>query len=217
MKRYINIVNERFGRLVALRMVGKKFYKHGKYRQGFEIWECLCDCGKKTNVIKTSLRNGVTKSCGCLKNEGGKNFWKHGLGHTKFNNTYHSIFQRCNNPNAISFPYYGGRGIKNLWNSFEEFRDDMYDSYKLHCEKFGEKHTTIDRIDNNGNYSKENCRWANLFEQAENKTNNVNISYFGKIKCLREWSRIIGKDYMRLYHRVVTHKWSIQKAFETPM
>ena len=74
---------------------------------------------------------------------------------------------RCNNPKNHKYPRYGGRGIKFLWNSFEEFRDDMHESYLEHVKKFG-KNTSIERIDVNGHYCKGNCRWATAKEQSEN-------------------------------------------------
>lgn len=98
---------------------------------------------------------------------------KHGMCKTKFYIAYHGMYQRCNNPTCKRYYRYGGRGIKNLWKSFEEFRDDMYGDYLKHIEKFGEKNTTLDRIDNNGNYCKENCHWATWEQQRDNKPNPV--------------------------------------------
>ena len=79
-----------------------------------------------------------------------------------------SIKSRCNNPNNAKYHRYGGRGIKNLWNSFEEFKNDMYESYLEH--RKNNSYSSIDRIDNDGNYCKENCKWADYKEQSRNNT-----------------------------------------------
>src|ERR1035437_3947791 len=92
----------------------------------------------------------------------------HGMSHTRFWTTYRNINSRCMNKENNRFHIYGGRGIKCLWNNFEEFRDDMYESYQLHIKEFGEKNTSIDRIDVNGHYEKSNCRWATSKEQSRN-------------------------------------------------
>lgn len=139
----------------------------------------------------------------------------HGLRKTKFYYVFHNIQKRCNNPSADNFPRYGGRGIKYLWKNFEEFRDDMYKSYQGHVKKFGAKQTQIDRIDNNGNYCKKNCRWVTIKEQAKNKRNNIKITYKRKTLILSDWAMATG-IYRKTLSRRLSLKWPIEKILTTP-
>src|SRR3990167_1156942 len=163
--------------------------------------------------------NGAWNKGKKLPEFSGKNSssFKHGMSHTRFNTIWKHIKSRCYKINEPSYKVYGGRGIKCLWKSFEEFRDDMYESYLLHVKEFREKDTTIDRIDNNGHYSKLNCRWATKREQGQNRRNVLFAIFNGERKTVREWSEIKGIQYRTVNARINRQKWSIEKSLNTPL
>jgi len=113
----------------------------------------------------------------------------HGLSQTKLYRTFLGIRVRCSNPNFKYYGRYGGRGIKCLWKSFEDFRDDMMESYSQHIFEFGKENTTIERVDNDGHYCKENCKWATKAQQAENKSGVHRITHRGETRTLTHWCR----------------------------
>lgn len=134
----------------------------------------------------------------------------------RFYRIWESILRRCRNPKQNIYKYYGGRGIKVIWNSFEEFKEDMYDIYLEHCLEFGIKNTTIDRIDSNGNYSKENCRWQTSKQQSRNTRRNKILTFKGEVHCCAEWAEIIGMHQDTLWMRL-KRGWSIEKSLTTPL
>ena len=158
-----DLTGQRFGRLLVIEYSSKN-------KWGNATWLCRCDCGNEKIICSNSLKRGLTKSCGCIC----KDFPRsktHGESATRFYRIWVKIKLRCLNPNMQDFKYWGGRGINvcDRWLKFENFRDDMYESYLAHVEEFGEKQTSIDRINNDGNYETSNCRWATNLVQAHNK------------------------------------------------
>ena len=149
--------------------------------------KCKCDCGNYTWVDFSNIVNGHIKSCGCM--------YRKALGDsdTRFYNIFKKVEERCNKKEFSNYHLYGGRGIKCEWKTYSDFKDDMFDSYCKHVEEFGEKETTIDRIDVNGNYCKENCRWATVQEQQNNRRNTRYIEMEdGTLVTIRELSQMTG-------------------------
>lgn len=141
----------------------------------------------------------------------------HGMRETRFYGVWRGIKDRCNNSNMKEYKNYGGRGIKCLWKTFEEFKNNMYESYQSHIKDFGIKDTSIERIDNNGNYCFKNCKWATKIEQNNNTRNNVFYEFNGKKQTLVNWSKEICINRLTLYNRLNRSHWSIEKAFTTPI
>lgn len=131
----------------------------------------------------------------------------HGFTGRPFYNIYKSINQRCNNPRNRCWKNYGGRGIKNQWHRFETFKADMYDGYLEHLALYGSINTTIERIDNDGPYCRDNCRWATRREQNENRRSNPLVRTNGKALLIRDWVKLLGTsrshyDYVRSRDRL---------------
>lgn len=194
----LDLTEKKFGMLTAIRRTDSNG-RIGVY------WHCICDCGKECDVHSHALVSGHTKSCGCYQKLHPSNV-VHGLSKTKEHCIWKGIRQRCNNPNASNFYRYGGRGIRvcEEWNNFENF-------YRW-CKESGYKYgLTIDRIDNNGDYSPSNCRWVDKTAQANNKCNNRKVRYKGKIVSLMELERITGIDHRTIGYRL-TRGWSVEQA-----
>jgi hypothetical protein len=137
---------------------------------------------------------------------------------------YHSMKDRCLRKNSSKYPNYGGRGIKicDHWlgeNGFIHFREDMYESYLEHCKLYGEGNTTLDRIDVNGDYCPENCRWATWEEQENNKTTNYMVFYNGErlslADCIRKYANK-ELSYSTIQSRLFDLGWGIYRAMQEP-
>lgn len=139
------------------------------------------------------------------------------LSKTKFYRTYKSILYRCNSSRSKRFYCYGAKGIKCEWKTFDEFKKDMYKTYKVHSKKHGDDDTTIERINVYGNYNKDNCRWATKFEQGSNKTINRVITFKGKTHHLAQWARILNINSTTLQTRLDVLGWNIKDSFRKPV
>jgi len=186
-----------FGRWTALSRIPKE-----------RKWLCQCECGTVRAVSTGHLRQGKSKSCGCLERElASARSRTHGMSGTVEHRTWMSMKDRCRNPKAAHYECYGGRGITvcDRWtNSFENFFEDM-----------GPKPSpihSIDRIDVNSHYSPENCRWATIKEQRRNTRANNIVRYLGKEMCLAEAAELSGISRDVLSMRI-RREWNDERLF----
>lgn len=212
-----DLTGRRFGRWTVVRWAGLS--KSG--RQPY--WECRCECGgpkSLKNVYAGTLLNGSSTSCGCVMREANTT---HGLSRGANRHPLYrkwiDLRRRCDNPEEINYPYYGGRGISydSKWKDFALFLEDITPAWEEAKKLFPPGTSlTIDRIDTNGNYSKENVRFVSHYEQMNNT--NRNLRFFSPkrnlTKTCAEWAEITGIPYITLIYRL--KHWDVDLALEAP-
>jgi hypothetical protein len=169
-----------------------------KNRHGHPQWVCVCCCGRSVITSTNCLRTKHTQSCGCLKKERISQAQKtHGKSKSPEYTVWNHMRQRCLDPSNPSFKNYGGRGITICaeWqNSFETFLGDM-----------GERPTkahTLERLDNNGGYSPDNCAWRTMKEQLRNTRRNHMLALYGKTQCTAVWAKDVGIHVGTIHSRL---------------
>ncbi len=203
--RFRDLTNMKFGKLTAISPIKKRGVS--KY-----FWVCKCDCGRTVEVIGSNLIRNNTTSCGCYgRNILGERTKQHGMSKTRIFKIWAGMRKRCNNPNMTSYSSYGGRGIKvcSEWDSFISFHNDMKYGYA--------DNLSLERINPNGNYCKENCRWATSKEQSRNKTNTRHIEFNGEIKTAAEWCEGIDIDISTFLNRVQNGKNILVALYGKPV
>lgn len=189
MRAKIDLKGQKFGRLVVLEE------DTVRTRTGSLKWVCSCTCGTIKSVIASDLKTGNTRSCGCLKKE---SYTKHGLSKHPLYVVWVGMRGRCYDPKSPSYYNYGGRGVKvcDYWlEDFMNFYNDMSPTYKDDLQ--------LDRINNDGNYLKENCRWVTVAQNLHNKRgcHNTTSIYKGvsKKKGDKKWKAKICKNGKDMY------------------
>ena len=212
----LDLLGQRFGKLVVIEYVGTKTYKNGNK---FSQWLCRCDCGGTKIATGTNLKRGVTTSCGCAIKEaamkrdsvGNK---KHGYHDERLYKVWKGMKNRCRPSNKN----YGERGIKvcNEWAAdYMEFRKWALGAGYDENAKRGE--CTLDRIDVNGDYCPENCRWVDQKMQMNNTRYNKKVKYNNDIKTVSEWADVVGINRDLLYERLFTYHLDVETAFSKPI
>lgn len=198
-------VGKKFGRLTVIELVGRD--------KASAIARCICDCGKEHTTRVNSLRTGHIKSCGCMGREKTRiRLTRHGESHrTSTYKTWKGMNERCSNPGHQSWNHYGGRGVKVCpeWRIYENFLRDM--GRKPSAEY------SLDRIDVNGDYCPENCRWATPKEQARNTSANRMLTLHGKTQCVAAWAEELNIKREIIKDRINKLGWSDEKALTTPV
>lgn len=194
----------------------------GKWKgRGRIVEKCKCDCWNITWVRRDYIKNWRTKSCWCLRIDklierstthwDSRESWWHPL-----YTIYSWIKERCECPTNSRYMYYWWRWIKCLWNSYEDFKNDMYESYVEHCNIYWRDNTSIDRIDNDWDYCKDNCKRSTKKEQCNNRRSNVKANIDWETMSLKEiydkYSPVVW--YATFYYRY-RHWRDIDKALRT--
>lgn len=205
----LDLTGQRFGRLTVIERCGTS-------KEGQKLYLCKCDCGGTKKVKTGALRSGHVNSCGCLQRECSSNKFKklntrHGGCGTRLYSIWFDMRQRCSWDGAINWHLYGGRGIKvcDEWQAdFVPFRDwALANGYS--------DELTLDRIDVNGDYCPENCRWANLDEQNNNKRTCIYATIGGVTKSVTQWCRETGVPRHTAYSRI-RRGWKPELAVTEP-
>jgi len=190
-------------------LIGKKFgkltvIKEGENKGKNTTWICKCDCGEEKTILAYNLTSGKSKSCGCVRGEKLGNLVRtHGFSNTRLYHIYKGIKQRCHNENNPAYMYYGGKGVSicNEWNcdylKFKEWSlNNNYDEF-----------VSIDRINPDGNYCPENCRWVSMQKQQNNKLNSMFVTIGDDKLTIAEWADKSKTNKQTLYskfYRLIT-------------
>lgn len=199
-------IGQRFGMLTVLRAV------HVELKNGGKEWHWIvkCDCGVEKKVRPAEIVNGKNVSCGCWRKSGKQVPILHGQSRTRLHGVWCGMNNRCN-PENTSSQRYGRRGIAvcEEWHDFEKFAEWA----KENGYKDG---LTIERIDVDGIYCPENCKWIPLSKQARNRRTTFWVTYRGRRMSLAEAAELSGLPYKQVHFRI-KHGWSIEKALSTPL
>lgn len=215
MPAFVNLIGHIFGRLTVI--------DKGETRKRNTTFICLCECGSRITVFASNLKRGFTQSCGCLQQESRQETNRtHGMSGTPEFKIWVGIITRCENPNAQSFPHYGGRGIRIC----RGWREDFTSFYAQLGDR-PSKHT-VDRIKNNLHYScgkceecvengwLMNCKWATRRTQAQNTRRQHLITASGETLCMSEWARRLNTSPRTILDRI-QYGWDDVDAVTIPI
>lgn len=205
-RKILDLVGKKYGRLTVL--------EYGELdNRGKSIWKCRCECGSIGVFRGTHLISGHTTSCGCYNTDKIKErVTTHGMSKTRLYNVWKGMLKRCYYDNATGYEHYGEKGIRvcDEWFEFEKFRE--WANTNGYADDL-----TIDRIDNDKNYTPDNCRWVDMGAQLRNTSRNRFITFRNETHCMKEWAEKLGMNYSTLRQRLGVYGWSVERALTTPI
>jgi hypothetical protein len=208
--KFEDLSNKKFNKLLVIKRIEDYITPKGNHTTQ---WLCICECGNQTKALSRELKNGHKKSCGCLLEE----FKIHGLSHNPLYGILSRMYSSCYNNKYCDYEYYGGRGITlcDQWNkNMVGKKQSMINFYNRSMGNGYKKGLTIDRINNNGNYSPDNCRWATVKEQCNNRRSNHILFYKNEKFTMQQASEKFNINYHTLKCRL-KRGWSVEKSLET--
>lgn len=208
--RAYDLMGRRFGRLLIVERAGSTAGR-------MALWRCVCDCGGEKITVTRSLTSGAAQSCGCYHKERSAEacrarLLRHGQtagGNSRTYRIWANMVSRCTNEKFDSYPYYGGRGIIvcERWREFSSFFEDMGEA---------PAGMSIDRVDSNGPYAPENCRWASKTQQANNRRGNVILNIDGESMTVAQWALRDGAAPAKAIYGRVARGWGHKDAVFAP-
>lgn len=197
-------IGQKFGALTVVDFVHKNRVWH---------WRCRCDCGNEIVTIAGNVKQGLSKSCGCVAaKKASERLTKHGMSRTRLANTFANMKSRCYNPKDKFYKDWGGRGIK----IYDEWLSDRTKFYEWAMSNGYKEDLSIERIDVNGDYCPENCCWIPVRQQAWNRRNSRMFTYNGERKCLSEWCKVLNVDE-RVVRARISRGASFEEAITAPV
>lgn len=197
------MIGQRFGRLTVVSRAGRNADNRATYL-------CMCDCGSEKIIAGKAMRSGKTQSCGCYQRQRIREAKvTHGLTSHHLWVRWNNMMRRCYDTSCPAYINYGARGITvcDRWHDIRNFVADNEHHYVSDL--------TLDRIDNDGNYSPENTHWTTRTEQSRNRRNNIRYTYGGRTLTLAEWADAAGIKKTTLWRRLREHGWSFEDAITT--
>ena len=187
-KKFADLQGKRFGKLTVIRQVFSEKLQH-------RVWECKCDCGNLKEIQSTNLTSGRQVSCGCVRNTNALTLNKsHGETKEPLYKRWLAMRNRCKHNKK----YYVDRGITvcKQWEDYLQFKRDMGDSFIEHSSIYGERNTTLERVDSNKGYYLGNCKWATQMEQAQNLRKPFKITNYEKLELfINEFNKLKGTEF----------------------
>lgn len=206
MSKVNDLTGKKIGKLIVIKRCGSN-------KNGRALWLCKCDCGNTKIVCGNSLLTKLTISCGCYNKELVKKVnLKHNMSYTKLYKVWQGMKTRCYDKNFMYYYNYGGRGITIC----DEWKNDFSKFYEWIINNGYEEGLTIDRINVNGNYEPNNCRWITKREQNNNMNKTIFIEYNGKRQTISQWSKELNISRVALYERI-KRGWNAKKTLTTPL